>query len=186
MDVPGNGQLLLHDLELHIPQGDVAPENLEDVGIIGGQRHLLLQAEDVVLRDGDLGQLQGHAAVFHLFVPVDGDGGLLVGVQKLRVEAGPGGLRLRVPDLQENQIWRGFQRQIALLVLLVRSHHQAEVFPGPDFFHNIQNTPLRQVPDLLTGKRSPARHLYFDSLRQGRNLPFFDDFFHSKLLNSPG
>ena len=78
MDVPGNGQLLLHDLELHIPQGDVAPENLEDVGIIGGQRHLLLQAEDVVLRDGDLGQLQGHAAVFHLFVPVDGDGGLLV------------------------------------------------------------------------------------------------------------
>ena len=78
MNVSGDRNLLLHHLEFHISQRKGAPENLEDIGVVGGQRHLLLQAEDIVLADGYLGQVQRHAPVLHLLVPVDGDGGFLV------------------------------------------------------------------------------------------------------------
>ena len=76
--IPGDRQLLIHHLKLHIPQSDGVPKNLENIGVIGGQNHLLLQPVNIVLADGDLGDLHGLMTVFHLFVPMQRNGSLLV------------------------------------------------------------------------------------------------------------
>ncbi len=78
MYIPGHGKFLLHGLELHVSQRDIVPQDLENIGIVGGQGHFLLQPENIILADDNLGQVQGHPAELHLFLAVQGNGSLFI------------------------------------------------------------------------------------------------------------
>ncbi len=78
VNIPGNIDFFLHNFEFHISHGYIAPQNLENIRVVGGQGDFLFQPENIVFADGDLRHIQGHPAILQFFVPMYGNGRLFV------------------------------------------------------------------------------------------------------------